>query len=155
MAITLPASITGGAQTGFTTPGYTTVVDTPIDVNSKQVAVTAITGTQVGVDVNTVSRPFTVAFTRPKQYQVLGKPNPVTGLIGVVPRNTYKALVRKGVLPLAGQPSQVAIARLELEIPAGADTADPANVRAMISALIGTLNAISAGLGDTTVTGIA
>lgn len=155
MAITLPASITGGAQTGFTTPGYTTVVDTPIDVNSKQVAVMAITGTQVGVDVNTVSRPFTVAFTRPKQYQVLGKPNPVTGLIGVVPRNTYKALVRKGVLPLAGQPSQVAIARLELEIPAGADTADPANVRAMISALIGTLNAISAGLGDTTVTGIA
>lgn len=155
MAITLPASITGGAQTGFTTPGYTTVVDTPIDVNSKQVAVTAITGTQTGVDIHSVSRPFTVAFTRPKQFQTLGKPNPVTGLIGVVPRNTYKALVRKGVLPLAGQPSQVAIGRLELEIPAGADTADPANVRAMISALIGTLNAISAGLGDTTVTGIA
>lgn len=155
MAITLPASITGGAQTGFTTPGYTTVVDTPIDVNSKQVAVTAITGTQTGVDIHTVSRPFTVAFTRPKQYQVLGKPNPVTGLIGVVPRNTYKLLVRKGVLPLAGQPSQVAIARVELEIPAGADTADPANVRAMISATIGVLQAISAGLGDTTVTGIA
>lgn len=154
MSVTLPSSITGAAQTGFTTPGYTTVVDTPVDVNSKQVAVTAITGTQAGVDIHSVARPFTIAMARPKQFQVLGKANPVTGLVSAVPRNTYKLLTRKGVLPLAGQPSQVAVLRSEIEIPAGSDVADPANLRAMISAHIGVLTSISAGLGDTTVSGI-
>lgn len=154
MSVTLPASITGGAQTGFTTPGYTTSVDTPVDVNSKQVAVTAITGTQTGVDAHSVARPFTVAMARPKQFQALGKPNPTTGVVGSVPRNVYKLLTRKGVTPLAGQPSQVAILRTEIEVPAGSDVADPANLRAMISAHIGVLTSISAGLGDTMVNGV-
>lgn len=152
--ITLPATITGGAQTGFTTPGYTTTVDTPVDVNSKQVAVTGITGTQASVDAHSVARPFTVSVTRPKQFQVLGKPNPVTGVIGAVPRNTYKVLVRKGVTVLAGQPSQVAVVRAEIEVPAGSDIADPANLRAAVSAAIGVLTSISAGLGDTLVNGV-
>lgn len=152
--ISIPTSISGGAQTGFTTPGYTTDVDTPPDVNSKQKAITGITGTQAGVDAHSVARPFTITVTRPKQFQVLGKPNPVTGLIAHVPRNTYKILARKGVTPLAGQPSQVCVGRVELEIPAGTDIADPANVRAMLSMLIGTLASISNGLGDTVVNGL-
>lgn len=152
--ITLPASITGGAQTGFTTPGYTTVVDTPVDVNSKQVAVTAITGTQAGVDAHSVARPFTISATRPKQFQVLGKPNPVTGVIGSVPKNIFKVLTRKGVTVLTGQPAQVALVRTEIEVPAGSDIADPANLRAAISAQIGVLTSIAAGLGDTLVNGV-
>lgn len=152
--ITIPTSVTGGAQTGFTTPGYTTVVDTPMDVNSKQNAVTAITGTQAGVDVHSVARPFTLSVSRPKQFQVLGRPNPVTGLIASVPRNTYKILCRKGVTPLAGQPSQVAVGRFELEVPAGSDIADPANIRALLSAMIGAISSMSAGIGDTAVNGL-
>lgn len=152
--IVIPTALTGAAQTGFTTPTYTTVVDTPPDVNSKQNAVTAIGGTQTGVDVHSVARPFTITVFRPKQFQVLGKPNPVTGLIASVPRNVYKVLVRKGVTPLSGQPAQVCVGRVELEIPAGSDIADPANIRAMCSALIGALNGVSAGLGDTLVNGL-
>lgn len=152
--ITIPGSITGAAQTGFTTPGYTTTVDTPPNVNSKQVAVTAITGTQTGVNVHAVSKPFTLSVQRPSHFGVLGKPNPVTGLIAQIPRNTYKVLTRKGVVPLAGQPDVTAIIRSELEIPAGSDTADTANLRAAISAHIGLLNTISAGLGDTVVNGV-
>lgn len=155
MAISLPASITGGAQTGFTTPGYTTTVDTAPDTNAKQVAVTAITGTQAGVDSTSVARPFTIAYFRPKVYRVLGKPNPVTGLLSNVPMNHHKVIVRKGLLPLAGQPSVVGSVNIDMSIPAGSDTADPANIRAMISAAIGTLNSISAGIGDTLVTGVA
>lgn len=151
---TLPASITGAAQTGFTTPGYTTTVDTAPSVNAKQVAVTAITGTQAGVDAHSVARPFTIMAQKPAQFQVLGKPNPVTGLIGQVPRNTYKVLTRKGVTALAAQPSQVAMVRSEIEVPAGSDVADPANLRAMLSAHIGVLSAIAAGLGDTTINGV-
>lgn len=154
MAITIPASVTGGAQTGFTSPTYTTTVDTPVDQNSKQNAVTAIGGTQAGVDAHSVARPFTIAVSRPKVFQALGKPNPTTGLISSVPFNTYKVVVRKGVTPLAGQPSQIAIFRGEIAIPAGSDLADTSNVRALISAVVGTLNGISAGLGDTVANGL-
>lgn len=152
--ITIPGSVTGSAQTGLTTPGYTTTVDTPPNVNSKQVAVTALSGTQTGVDAHSVSKPFTLTVQRPAQFGVLGKPNPTTGLIASVPRNTYKVLTRKGVVPLAGQPVVSALIRTELEIPAGADTADAANLRAAISAHIGLLSSISAGLGDTVVNGV-
>lgn len=154
MAIAIPGSITGAAQTGFTTPGYTTTADTPPDVNSKQSAVTALTGTQAGVDTHSVSKPFTITVTRPKVFAVLGKPSPVTGLISSVPRNTFKILTRKGVLPLAGQPNQVCIIRTEIEVPAGSDTTDAANLRAALSAHIGTLSAVSAGAGDTVISGV-
>ncbi len=151
---TLPAAITGSAQTNLTSPVYNSTVDTPPDVNSKQIAVVSLGGTQTGVDVHSTSRPFTITATRPKVVQSLGKPNPTTGLIASVPRNTYKILTRKGVTPLAGQPPQVALFRTELEVPAGSDVADPANLRAALSAHIGTLQAISAGLGDTTINNV-
>jgi len=155
MAITLPSSVTGAAQTGFTTPGYTTTVDTPPGINAKQVAVTAITGTQAGVDATSVARPFTIAFFRPLSFAVLGKPNPVTGLLSSFPVNVYKLITRKGVTVLAGQPNQIASITSSLNVPAGSDVVDPANLRAMISAHIGTLTSISAGLGDTANTGVA
>jgi hypothetical protein len=46
------------------------------------------------------------------------------------------------------------IYRVTCDIPAGSDTADPANVRAGLSMLIGSLNRQSAGLGDLFVSGI-
>lgn len=154
MAITLPVTVTGGAQTGFTSPTYTTAADAAVDTNIKQVVVTALGGTQAGVDAHSISRPFVIKASRPKQFNSLGKPNPTTGLIANVPMNEYRVNVVKGVTPLAGQPSKNATASAVISIPAGADLADPANVRAMISALVGTLNSISAGLGDTLVNGV-
>jgi hypothetical protein len=154
MAISMPSSITGAAQTGLTTPTYTLIVDTSPDINAKQSVVSALGGTQTGVDVHSVARPFSVSVFRPKSFASLGKVNPVTGVLSGVGRNTYKCLTRKGVTPLAGQASQVSICRTEIEIPAGADTADAANVRAMLSAHIGLLQQISAGLGDTAINGV-
>lgn len=154
MSITIPTSITGGAQTGFTTPGYTTVVDTAPDVNGKQNAVTAITGTQTGVRVHSVSDPFTLTFTRPKNPRVLPSPNPVTGKYSAIPRNEYGFLVRKGVNYAANQAPDLMLARLTLSIPAGSDAYDAANVRAAVSALIGALSSMSAGVGDTLANGV-
>lgn len=154
MAITIPGSVTGAAQTGFTTPGYTMTVDTPPDVNSKQSAVTALTGTQVGVTLHTASSPFTLTVMRPKVLAVLGKANPITGLITNVPRNTYRFLGRKGMTVLAGQPIQIGLYKKELSIPAGAETNDSANVRALISLVDGASFTLASGMGDTAVTGI-
>jgi hypothetical protein len=146
--------ITGAAQTGFTSPTYTIVSDLAPDVNGKQVAVSALGGTQAGVTVHSVSSPFTGNFVRPKTFAVLGKPNPTTGLISSVPKNEYKLIVRKGVTPLAGQPIQPLIIDVKMSVPAGSDTADPANVRAALSFAFGLLAQQSAGVGDTTVSGV-
>lgn len=151
----LTSPLTGGAQTGFTSPTYTHVADVAPDVNGKQVAITALGGTQAGVSVHSQSSPFTVTYVRPKVFKALGKPNPVTGLLSSVPHNSHVLIVRKGVLPLAGQPVSNLTIRCQMDVPAGSDVADPANIRAAISALVGALNQQSAGLGDTLISGIA
>lgn len=154
MTIALSSPITGGAQTGLTSPTYTHVADTAPTPMGKQVAVTALGGTQTGVTVHSVAAPFTVTAFRPAVFKQLGKPNPTTGLISNVPKNQYKVITRKGVLPLAGQPYQVMQVTTLIDVPAGSDLADPANIRAALSAHIGALNQQSAGIGDTTVSGV-
>jgi hypothetical protein len=155
MSVNLTSPVTGGAQTGFTAPTYTHVSDVALDTNGKQYAVTALGGTQAGVRAHSASDPFTFLYVRPKVYKALGKPHPVTGLLQSVPKNTHLIKIAKGAIPLAGQPSSVMTIRCLLEIPAGSDTADPANLRAAISLLVGALNQLSAGLGDTLVTGVS
>lgn len=154
MTIALTTPITGMAQTGFTSPTYTIVTDTAPDINGKQWAVTALGGTQTGVTTHSVASPFTLMFARPRSFKALGKPNPVTGLVKDVPRNVYKLIVRKGVLPLAGQPYTNAICRIEFDVPAGSDTADSANIRALASISGGALSQLAAGLGDTLIAGV-
>lgn len=150
----LTSPITGGLQTGFTAPTYTHAADVAPDDNGKQVAVTALGGTQAGVTVHSVSSPFTVTIIRPRAFKALGQVNPTTGALPSVPKNLWKIIVRKGVIPLAGQQPVPMIIRVELDVPAGSDTADAPNIRAAISAAIGALNQQSAGLGDSLVSGI-
>jgi hypothetical protein len=155
MSFTLTTPVTGGAQTGFTSPTYTIAADTAPTSAGKQYAVTAIGGTQTGVDASSSpSRPFTVTLSRPQVLRTLGVVDPVTGVLRSVPRNSYKILVRKGVTPLTGQSAVALVAKLEIDVPAGADSVDAANIRAAMSLLIGSLNSISASIGDTLVTGV-
>lgn len=155
MSFTLTSPVTGGAQTGFTSPTYTIVSDTAPTSAGKQYAVSALGGTQTGVDSSsTPSRPFTITLSRPPVLRQLSAVDPNTGVLRSVPRNVYKILVRKGVTPLAGQSAVPVFLTATLDIPAGADAADTANVRASLSLLIGALNSISASIGDTVVTGV-
>jgi hypothetical protein len=154
MSFTLTSPVTGATQTGFTAPTYTIVSDNAPAANAKQVAVTALGGTQAGVTAHSVSSPFTTTVFKPQTFQALGKPNPTTGLIARVPRNTFKIITRKGVLPLAGQPFQNAVITTIMEIPAGSDTADPSNLRAALSMHFGSVNQQAAGMGDSVVTGL-
>jgi len=146
--------ITGAAQTGLTSPTYSFVADTAPDSNGKQVAITALGGTQTGVTTHSGGAPFTVTFAKPKQYKSLGKANLQTGVVGSVPRNTYKLITRKSVIPMAGQPPTVMMVTTTIEVPAGADTYDAPNVHAGVSAHLGALAENSVGLGDTVVSNI-
>jgi hypothetical protein len=154
MSIAVTSPITGAAQTGFTAPTYTNVTDVAPDINGRQYAVTALGGTQTGVRTHAVSDPFTVTFMRPKSPKALQSPNPVTGRYGSVPKNTYSVIIRKGVNFAANQAPEVMLARTYIDVPAGSDAYDSANIRAAISALIGALTQVSAGLGDTLVNGV-
>lgn len=154
MTISVTSPITGAAQTGLTSPTYTNVVMAGPDANVKQYAVTALGGTQAGVDVHSVSRPFTLSFWFPKISRVLPALNSA-GVLPSVPMNVYKWITRKGVTPLAGQPSVTLVITTEMSVPSGADTADAANVRAALSAHFGAIAQQSAGTGDTLVSGVA
>lgn len=150
-----PASpITGTAQTGLTNPTYTNVSDVAPDATGKQVAVTALGGTQTGVTTHSASSPFTASMFRPKSFKALGTPDPSTGVIYRVGKNNWKIIVRKGVTPAADQSPQTMLITCNIDVPAGADTYDSANVRAAVSFFIGLLNTESADIGDAIVTGI-
>jgi len=153
MTFALTTPVTGAAMTGLTSPTYTIAQDSSPDFNAKQYVITALGGTQTGVTASSVSSPFTISMFRPKVYQQLGKPNPVTGLISRVPKNSYKVNTRKGVLPLAGQPIQVAFMSTLIDVPAGADLADPLSVKAMQSLHFGAVAQAASGIGDTTISG--
>lgn len=152
MSVTVTSPVTGTAQTGLTNPTYTHVVDVAPDVNGKAYAVTALGGTQTGVEVNSPSNPFTALVTRPKVLRTL--PALLSnGQLPSVPNNNYTFSVRKGVEVQTGQPRRVMLLKLDVSVPAGADTVDPESVRAAWSFFIGILSQVSAGIGDTTVQG--
>jgi len=154
MSFNPSSPVTGAAQTGFTSPTYTLTADTAPAINGKQFAITAVGGTQAGVDANTVSKPFTSTFFRPVQLRTLPAVNPLTGVLKSVPVNSYKLITRKGALPAANQVPSIARVTTVIDVPAGTDTYEPEELRAMLSAHIGLLNAQSAGIGDTVTTGI-
>lgn len=152
---TLTGAITGSAQTGFTTPGYTLTADLPLDNRSKQSIVSALSGTQTGVVVHSNGTPFTVTARRPSIVKVITSAflNGITGQYSKVPSNEYTLLTRKA--------AQVALNqwytnewRTIAKIYAGSETYDPANVRAGGSCHIGVVNTNSAGFGDTVVNGL-
>jgi len=154
MSISFNSPVTGSTQTGLTSPTYTISADVAPDSNGKQYAVTALGGTQTGVDAHSISSPFTITAVRPASFRMLSTVNPVTGMLSSVPRNTWKIITRKGVVPLSGQPASPLVIRTVIEVPAGGDTANPEDIRAALSLHVGALWQQSAGIGDSLVTGI-
>lgn len=152
MTIALSSPVTGSAQTGFTSPTYTIAADAS-GVDNKKYVVTTLGGTQAGVVPHSISNPFSIEFRRPSTFKVVGMPSPTTNVLTSQPKNKFSVKTIKGVLPLAGQSPQMMVIRTEVEIPAGADTADSPNIRAALAAHFGAVNQQSAGFGDTTILG--
>jgi len=151
--IALTSPLPGGSQTGFTSPTFTLSDDQSPDNNGLQMFVSALGGTQpAAVDAHSIARPFTISYWRPKVYKFLGGLLS-NGQLSSVPVNTRKWIVRKGVTVMDGQPPRVASCNVAFNIPAGSEEADPDNLRAMISVLVGSLNDYSDTLGDNTITG--
>lgn len=154
MSFAPSSPVTGAAVTGLTSPTYTLVVDVAPNINGKQYAISALGGTQTGVDTNSVSKPFSLSFFRPNQLRTLPQANPVTGVIKNIPINQYKMITRKGAVPAVNQVASVARITTIIEVPAGTDTYEPEELRAMLSLHFGTGWAQASGIADTIITGV-
>lgn len=141
--------VTGGPQTGFTTPTYTLTVDSNPDFNGKQSVVSALGGTQTGATTHSASSPFSIAFFKPKAVKTLPKVDLNGGYSAGIPLNVYSFYVRKGAVPAANQVASQAWTKVQFGVPAGVDTYSPAEVRAMVSLVTGLLWNRAAGIGDT------
>lgn len=131
--------VSGAAITGLTSPTYTLTADGVL-ANSKQYAVTALGGTQNEVSTHSPSSPFILSLTRPSAFKSPSLVNPVTGQLTSVPRNVWKMLIVKGATPLSGQSPVNVVFRGEFTIPAGVETNDPQELRALVSFLGGVLS---------------
>lgn len=154
MSFAPSSPVTGAAVTGFTSPTYTIVADTAPNINGKQFAVSALGGTQASVDVNSVSKPFTLTFFRPAALKVLPPANPVTGIVKAIPVNSYKLITRKGAQPGVNQANAVARITTIIDVPAGTDTYEPEDIKAMISAHFGVGYSQASGIADTVLSGV-
>lgn len=153
MTITFTTPVTGSAQAGLTSPTYTLTPDLAPDSNGRQMAVTALGGTQTGVSAHSAANPFTLLAVRPKTIKSPGVIDN-NGVLRSVGRNTYFVTTRKGVLPLAGQQRIPLVIRTSIEVPAGAEDADPLSVQAALSLHIGALTQQSSGIGQTAISAI-
>lgn len=154
MTLSVSSPVTGGAQTGFTTPTYTLTADSAPTTFGKQYAVTAVSGTGNTPRLHTISDPFTITLSRAAVIRTLQTPNPVTGRYGPIAKNVHKIVVRKGVNYAANQAPEVMLISTDLSVPAGADAYNAVDVRAAMSLYSGAVFASASGIGDTLVTGV-
>jgi hypothetical protein len=114
--------------TGLTNPTYTlTEVNAPVP-NAQRFIVSALGGTQTGVEVHTANNPFMVTLYSPSSYQAQGDLN-AQGLPRSVPRNNYSTVITKGVEVF---PDMIRTNTIKVinEVPAGAETNDPESLAA-------------------------
>jgi len=153
MTIAMTSPVAGATVAGLTSPTYSVAVDQAPNTNSKQWYVSAIGGTQTGVDAgSSATKPWTFTWSRPAQIKTLNAVDS-NGVIRQVAFNTYEYLMRRGFIPLAGQAVRVANWRTQMPVLAGSDTADAQNIRAAVSSYIGGLNQQASGLAESMITG--
>ncbi len=147
------SSITGATQSAFTTPTYTLASDLAPAPNARQFVVTALGGTQTNVRASSAGDPFTL-LTRKGPYRVLPPKNPSNGSYGNVPLNKVEHLFQKGLKIDSAGVIRTGNLRVILELPAGSQQNDVANIQALICMAFGTLVEESQDFADSAVSGV-
>jgi CRP-like cAMP-binding protein len=87
-------------------------------------------------------------------YKTLPPQNPVNGSYGNVPLNKTELLFRKGLKIDSAGTIRVGALRVIAELPAGSESNDAINIRALLSFALGTLAEESADYGDSLIAGV-
>jgi len=154
MALNPSSPVTGAAVTGLTSPTYTFVEDTASDNNSRKFVVTAVGGTQTGVEVHSVGSPFYGIVKRPANYKPLGRANPTTGIVSQIPKNSHMFRTFKGATVVANPAQESVIDVITyMNVPAGIDLSDTEELLAALSFHFGFGFANASGFRDLILTG--
>lgn len=122
------AAITAG---GLTAATYTFTADMASDLRSKVYVVTAVGGTQSGVNTHTVDSPKQFIVKKPATFLQPSSYNVTTGRYGKVPKNVTRVIGRGSANVATGQVELIPMT-LDIGIPAGAFTFDRPNVEASV-----------------------
>ncbi len=158
MALSPTSPVTGSAVTGLTSPTYT-ITEDQAEANKRRWIVTALGGTQTGVETHSVSSPFSLEVSRPNAIKVLPRAN-VSGNYSSIPMNEYRVRVLKGTTVngtgLGSVNEVLSRVGVSIQVPAGFELAsnDPEEAKAMLSFLFGFLHANASGLYDLISTGV-
>lgn len=152
--INLTSPVTGQAITGLTSPTYTLVQDGALPPGvSIGWYVSALGGTQTGVNAHSIANPFTISWKNPKSLVSPGSVD-VTGVYRApTRRNHYEMLIRKGAAPISGQSPRTNFVKTTFDIEAGCETTSQNELAAALSLAIGALTQIRDGILTTLVTG--
>lgn len=159
MALNPSSPITGAAVTGLTGPTYTFTEDSG-SPNDRRFVVTALGGTQTGVETHSVSSPFHLTVSRPQQLKSLPRPNALTGQYPAIPVNEFRVKTVKGATingSVAGAVAEVPITiDVRCRVPCGVElsTNDPEELKAALSYTLGFLYSNASGLYDLITTGM-
>jgi len=138
----MSSTVTGAASSDLTSPTYTLVRTTAPDTNGVAVNITALGGTQTGVAVNTVDRPFSMLLTWPKAFKTaLTSYLALAGLFTSLPTNKVTLTTRKAIGINASAGYGIAFVQTSISIPVGAAEMDPVGMAAALSCHIGELSA--------------
>lgn len=129
--MTMPASLVGPNINGWTSPTFTLSADVAPNANGKQWAVTAI-GAAAGARAHSTTDPFTITYFKVASPQAAPKLGS-NGFLINTGFNRYKRVIRKGTIVLAGQSPVVSTCSQDYKIAAGADSADVANIAALLA----------------------
>lgn len=153
MSTTMPTSLSLANIGALSSAVLTVTASAPPVNNSKRSLITALaSGTATGFRAHTVSDPFDLTVYSPSRPQALPSPN-VNGVRPNIPVNTHTVNMRKGLRPasdVASIPSQIST---KLDVPAGAESYDVANLSLMIAAHAKALEALADDLYDNAQTG--
>lgn len=132
MALDLAGVVTCATNvSGLTNPTYTLVEDRANDTNARQFYVSALGGTQTGVETHSVRRPFTVTAWRPKNLVQPGSVDPTTGLLRTYGKNVSSMLIRTALRPVNAENPRPMMMKIIWEVPAGGEFTDMAQLRAV------------------------
>lgn len=137
--------------TGLTNPTWTLVEGTPPVSNAREFIVTALGGTQTGVETHTQANPFVITAYRPTVYRPLGDLNG-NGVPSSFPKNVYSVVTKKGVEVYTGL-RRIATIKTVVEIPAGAEVQDAESISAALVAHAAVLHVNAAAVRDSLITG--
>lgn len=137
----LSSPITGATQDLFTSPTYTLSSDTALESNQKAYIVSAVGGTQSGVDAHSVGNPFQVVIQRPKNVKLpTAAVLEAVGFQGNAQVNEHKLITRKSATINSLGGSARILVETRFVVPVGAVETSPEEIQAALSAHIGALN---------------